>query len=139
MKKCLFCGNLIDISKDYRNKYCNKSCARQHQYEKKKKSYIKRWKEGLESGNKGKKYIGIFGYVRTYIVEQANYKCSQCGWNEVNLFTGKIPLEIDHIDGDWKNSSIENLRVLCPNCHSLTKTFRGANTGKGHSSRLHYN
>ncbi|MEU7114330.1 HNH endonuclease signature motif containing protein [Streptomyces sp. NPDC046182] len=36
-----------------------------------------------------------------------------------------LPLEVDHIDGDWRNNRIENLRLLCPNCHSSTDTFRG--------------
>ncbi|MGK5728669.1 HNH endonuclease signature motif containing protein [Streptomyces sp. URMC 124] len=36
-----------------------------------------------------------------------------------------LPLEVDHIDGDWRNNRIENLRLLCPNCHSTTDTYRG--------------
>ena len=36
-----------------------------------------------------------------------------------------LVLEIDHIDGDWHNNQIENLRFLCPNCHSQTETSRG--------------
>ena len=35
-----------------------------------------------------------------------------------------IPLELDHIDGNHKNNVLSNLRLLCPNCHSLTPTFR---------------
>lgn len=42
-----------------------------------------------------------------------------------------IPLEIDHIDGNSENNSEENLRLICPNCHSLTATYKGANRGKG--------
>jgi hypothetical protein len=38
-----------------------------------------------------------------------------------------IPLELDHIDGNHQNNALENLRLLCPNCHSLTPTFRGRN------------
>lgn len=37
----------------------------------------------------------------------------------------KITLELDHIDGDNTNNMLSNLRLLCPNCHSLTKTWRG--------------
>jgi len=38
-----------------------------------------------------------------------------------------IPLELDHIDGNHQNNALDNLRLLCPNCHSLTPTFRGKN------------
>ncbi|MFG2291368.1 HNH endonuclease signature motif containing protein [Streptomyces sp. NPDC048595] len=36
-----------------------------------------------------------------------------------------LPLEVDHIDGDWRDNRIENLRFLCPNCHSMTDNYRG--------------
>ena len=53
-----------------------------------------------------------------------DYFCSDCGvgdeWN------GKmLVLELDHIDGDPMNNQQSNLRLLCPNCHSQTATFRG--------------
>lgn len=48
-----------------------------------------------------------------------------------NPYTNTIPLEIDHINGDSEDNSEENLRLICPNCHSLTATYRGANRGKG--------
>lgn len=48
----------------------------------------------------------------------------------MNPYTGTIPLEVEHIDGDAENNSEDNLTLLCPNCHSLTKTYRGANRGK---------
>lgn len=38
-----------------------------------------------------------------------------------------IPLELDHIDGNNQNNNLDNLRLLCPNCHSLTPTYRGRN------------
>lgn len=53
------------------------------------------------------------------------YKCGNenCGisdWKEK-----PITLELDHIDGDKYNNRLENLKLLCPNCHSQTKTWRG--------------
>lgn len=53
------------------------------------------------------------------------YKCNKCGidsWNE-----SAITLELDHIDGNKKNNKLTNLRLLCPNCHSQTITYRGMN------------
>lgn len=38
-----------------------------------------------------------------------------------------IPLELHHIDGDRTNHKLNNLQLLCPNCHSQTETFRGKN------------
>lgn len=55
--------------------------------------------------------------------------CEICGWAE-KTETGYLPLELDHINGDRKDNRLENLRVLCPNCHSLTPTHRGR-SGKG--------
>ena len=60
-------------------------------------------------------------------------KCEKCGWGEMNKFTGTIPLEVHHIDGDSSNNKEENLKVLCPNCHAMTENFMALN--KGNSGR----
>lgn len=57
------------------------------------------------------------------------YKCYECSLVEWN---GKvIVLELDHINGNNKDHRLENLRLLCPNCHSQTSTFRGKNINTG--------
>jgi hypothetical protein len=52
-------------------------------------------------------------------------KCSCC--NGTTWLDQPIPLELDHIDGDRFNNLLDNLRLLCPNCHALTPTYRGKN------------
>lgn len=55
-------------------------------------------------------------------------RCSSC---DLTRWQGEpIPLELDHVDGDRTNNSLENLRLLCPNCHALTPTYRGRNIGR---------
>lgn len=53
-------------------------------------------------------------------------RCELCGWAKQSM-DGRIPLELDHINGDRYDNRIENLRILCPNCHSLQPTHRGKN------------
>lgn len=76
--------------------------------------------------------------IRRYMLEQSGEKCSRCGWCEINQTTGKSPLSIDHIDGNSRNHSKDNLRVLCPNCHSLTPTYGALNKGNGRKKRYKY-
>ena len=118
-----------NCSKLTRNKqYCCVSCQQQHQT----KIWIEKWLSGEISGYYGTNlWGGIPDRIRNYLFKKYNNSCAICGWNTVNNFTGKIPLEVEHIDGKYKNNRPENLTLLCPNCHSLTATYRGANKGNG--------
>ena len=76
------------------------------------------------------RYFQTFALKRRLFVAGLKSKqCEQCGWAEKTV-EGYLPLELDHINGDRYDNRLENLRVLCPNCHSLTPTHRGR-SGKG--------
>jgi 5-methylcytosine-specific restriction endonuclease McrA len=55
-----------------------------------------------------------------------SYRCGSCG-NEGMWSGSPLTLQLDHINGNPKDHRKENLRFLCPNCHSQTNTFAGKN------------
>lgn len=63
--------------------------------------------------------------MKNHLVHLRGYQCENCGNTE---WQGKlIPLEIHHIDGDRLNNILENLQLLCPNCHAQTENYRNRN------------
>ncbi|MFA6315265.1 MAG: endonuclease [Candidatus Paceibacterota bacterium] len=74
--------------------------------------------------------------MKKYLREKYGNKCILCGWSVVNTKTGLVPLVADHIDGNWRNNYESNLRLICPNCDSLTATYGGSNKGNGRTGRV---
>lgn len=56
-----------------------------------------------------------------YFIHQCN-RCKLTTWNNL-----PIPLELEHKDGNHYNNQLDNLELLCPNCHAQTSTYRGKN------------
>lgn len=75
--------------------------------------------------------------VRRHILENnlLEYKCAVCG---INTWDNKpLSLELDHINGNNNDHRLKNLRFLCPNCHSQTRTYGSKNSVKMVLSRFH--
>lgn len=89
----------------------------------------------MVSGERGIVAKNISGHVKRYLTELYGEQCSLCSWDIKNPITGKVPLEIDHLNGNSEDNSEGNLRLICPNCHSLTITFRNLNKGNGREWR----
>ena len=113
------CRNRFEptINYGYETKYCSPNCA------------------NSRPGNAGKSYrLTIYerpfdelgrDSKRKRIIFEQNEKCNRCG---LDKWLGEdLILEFEHKDGDSTNDTRENLECLCPNCHSLTATWRGRN------------
>jgi len=95
------------------------------------------WKSGLRGIGKPfiplEKILVVNSDFQSYKLKSRLFKeglkrreCEECGWAKLSI-DGRIPVELDHINGNRKDNRLENLRVLCPNCHSLKSTHRGRN------------
>lgn len=89
---CECCGREL---KTYQGRFCSGKCQNLTRY----KDYIERWKNGEEDGMKGE--YSVSNHIKHYLFEKNDCKCEICGWGEVNAFTGKVPLEVHHKDGDY--------------------------------------
>jgi len=121
MQLCLNCGN-----ETTRPKYCSIACSSEARKNGTSLD-IESWLQG-EIPMSSKSGV-LRDAARKFLYEHAGHKCTECGWAEVNPSLGKVPLCVDHIDGDWRNNFISNLKVLCFNCHTLTPTFGSLNVG----------
>jgi predicted nucleic acid-binding Zn ribbon protein len=115
---CLVCKE--ELIKKGKNKYCSTKCQMIYQS----------WGQDaiVEAGE------GSAGQVRKYLLRKFGHICQEptCAWD----FEKKpVTVEMDHKDGNAENNSLENCRLLCRNCHSLTPTYGGKNRGKGRFAR----
>ena len=143
-------GDLEKIKKGEKpkrnGKFCSNLCQSEYGWEKKKARVIK---EGIQCLNL-KSHQGQDRILKQIIIETCPHgktgkACWHCGWEEANVHIGKsrtskkykreawrlnqIPTQLNHIDGDPTNQALDNLEIVCPNCHSLHKYY--GSRGKG--------
>jgi len=105
---CVFCGNKLNKNNF---KYCSSKCQslfRQMEISKK-----------IESGENVTNSA-----LRKYLMLKHDSKCQKCGWGMKNPTSGTVCLDMHHVDGDANNNVLSNVEILCPNCHSLTNTYK---------------
>jgi hypothetical protein len=123
-KNCLYCGELVY------DKYCNNICKKHH----KQQEIFNQIESGVSI------HIGndttTHKWYKKYLISKYGEKCFECGWNKRNVFSNTIPVELEHMDGNGKNNDLNNIKLLCPSCHSLTPTYKALNKGNGRFLRM---
>jgi len=123
-----YCVNCSKVLSRTQCKFCCRDCESIYKWRQKKIEI-----ETTDTVPFTKKYYLITPAGKRYLIETYGHKCQICGrsiWNGL-----PIPLIADHIDGDATNNSIENLRLICPNCDAQTSTYKGKNKGNGRKAR----
>lgn len=113
-KNCIICGGPAN------HLFCGTICSTEHR----RRAKINDWLTNPKSITK------ISASIRNYILEEQNNVCAICGmkqeWNGQQL-----KFICDHISGNNKDHSRQNLRMICPNCDSQLPTFKSKNKGNG--------
>jgi hypothetical protein len=124
--KCIVCGNSC---KEIRYKYCSNQC----QAAKTKDEILRKW---ITDPLSIKESNGLCPKtIKQFLRELYDNKCQLCGWNEINPTTNIVPLEVNHIDGNGFNNRLDNLQLICPNCHALTPNFKALNKNGSRKNR----
>lgn len=113
-KKCKNCENVFRVKG---KKYCCcQKCSREYRT---KTVFRRKWLDGDMTDTHS---------IRTQIILEFGDKCSKC--NIAEWQNNSITFHVDHIDGNPDNNQYKNHRLLCPNCHSQTPTYKGGNKKK---------
>src|SRR5271155_837649 len=94
---CPACGDPVE---NLRSRFCSNTCQMEMAY----RNYILRWKAGQETGSRGQNGVVVSGYVRRFLVEKHGERCQKCGWDKRNPVTGRVPVTVSHVDGDWRRT-----------------------------------
>ena len=117
---CLACDSVVPNGR----KFCNNQCQANLQY-----------KQKLALAEQGQ---ASHKWAKRLLIYKHGNVCldPECAWD---FSKRPIAVELEHIDGNAENNQIENCTLLCPNCHSLTPTYKNKNKGNGrHARRQRY-
>ena len=122
-RQCDFCKSEFEIKKlSDPKRYCNASCRSKESHN----QIFSDIENEVYTYKRNKPY-------KEYLISKHGHKCQMCSITE----WGEKPtlLILDHIDGNSDNFGLDNLRVICSNCDTLTPTYKGRNKGKGRFAR----
>lgn len=115
---CLYCEN--ELKKKTQKKYCSVDCQADYEFE---ASFV----DGHPPSTANRRPM------KRWLIRQRGHQCEVC--KNTEWMEQPIPLELHHIDGNHKNNHLDNLQLICPNCHALTDTYKARNTGSGRHYR----
>ena len=125
--RCPTCDGTVE---NLKSNWCSLRCQMEWRHW----DFIRRWLAGEVTGGCGEGRVSR--HIRRWLFERASSACEQCGWNRVHPVTGRVPLTVNHIDGNSENHRPENLELLCGGCHMLTPNYGKLNNGRGRKKRL---
>lgn len=86
------------------------------------------WNKGLSQVKENRPKKSQINSFKKRLIQERGHQCEQC--KNINWLDKPIPLQLHHIDGNHYNNNLNNLQLLCPNCHALTDTYCGKNRRK---------
>lgn len=123
---CLVCNKKLNW---HQEKFCSRKCFQVNRWNNYKKIVEKEKRFPAKKAGSNSSVV----QVKRYLSQKFGHKCSIC---KIEHWRGeKVPLVLDHIDGNAENWDVHNCRLVCRNCDGQLPTFAGRNKGKGSKYR----